>query len=274
MLPEILAGSYKHYKEDTNVFVTWLSKTAKACGYKAPKPANQDATPRKPLQNPLPATQGSRLKGKAGKEVKVAVAQSEDSFNDSKPVNMPVTKYTITTKDLLDQATVVANSTRPRVQMPSNILLVVQQAILARQRCADWFRMTGAKGDSSTEGHDYFINVLQKALVVLESCLETSSKEFKASEKGRRKSEATTKISTSSDDLGSRFNMLEVEETDDIVLDFAASDVSAAKKIFLSTVQHTCDVFELEVQRGTNLEFAIYCFFEDMHRIQDFLKET
>lgn len=273
MLPEILSGSYKRYKEDTNVFATWLSKTAKACGYKPSKPANQDATPPPPSQNTTPATQGSRLKGKARKEAKMATKQSEDFSDNSKPASVPIMKYTVTTKDLLDQATVVAKSIRPRVQMPSNILRVVQRAIHARQRCADWFRTTGAKGDSSTEGHDHFISVLQKALVILESCLETGSKEFKTSVKGRMNEQIAPEISTSSDDLGNRFDMLEVEDTDD-VLDLAASDISAAKKTLPSTVQHTCDVFELETQRGADLEFSIYCFFEDLHRIQDFLKET
>lgn len=33
-------------------------------------------------------------------------------------------------------------------------------------------------------------------------------------------------------------------------------------------------VYELEIQHRTNLVFLIFCFFEDLHRIQDFLKET
>lgn len=31
-LPDILSGSYKQYKEDTNIFTTWLSHAASAIG--------------------------------------------------------------------------------------------------------------------------------------------------------------------------------------------------------------------------------------------------
>ena len=47
MLPEILAGSYARYKEDTNVFTTWLPKAAVACGY---KPARREQYKQKPAQ--------------------------------------------------------------------------------------------------------------------------------------------------------------------------------------------------------------------------------
>ena len=64
MLPEILAGSYIRYKEDTNVFTTWLSQAAVACGY---KPAQREQHKKKPAhQQTLSAN--PRLKGKARKE--------------------------------------------------------------------------------------------------------------------------------------------------------------------------------------------------------------
>lgn len=67
MLPEVLAGSYSRYKEDTNVFTTWLSKAAIACGYRAPKIQRQDK-----IEPPKQQSQGSasRLKSKARKEAK------------------------------------------------------------------------------------------------------------------------------------------------------------------------------------------------------------
>lgn len=263
MLP---AGSYKRYKEDTNVFATWLSTTANACGYKS------ETSPQPPVQKNAPKIASSRLKGKARKEAQKATANGDGPSQDVKLADyLPVTKCTVKTKDFLDQANVVAKSVRPRIQMPLNILRVVQRAIHARKRCADWFRKTGAKDEASIEGHDHFINVLEKALAILQSCCPKSAK--------AGKQEQNTRDSPPEPDqnLSNRFGMLNVEDTNDIVLDLAASDISAtsaAKKFSKATAQDSWDVYELEIQYGTDLAFLIFCFFEDLHRIQDFIKET
>ena len=263
MLP---AGSYKRYKEDTNVFATWLSTTAKACGYKS------ETSPQPPVQKNAPKIPSSRLKGKARKEAQKSTANGDGPSQDVKLVDyLPVTKCTVKTKDFLDQANVVAKSVRPRIQMPLNILRVVQRAIHARKRCADWFRKTGAKDEASIEGHDHFIKVLEKALALLQSCCPKSAKAGKQELKTREHPSETDQI------LSNRFGMLNVEDTNDIVLDLAASDISAtsaAKKSSKATAQDSWDVYELEIQYGTDLAFLIFCFFEDLHRIQDFIKET
>lgn len=57
----------------------------------------------------------------------------------------------------------------------------------------------------------------------------------------------------------------------------AVSDIiatSEAKKSSKATTKHCWDVYELEIQHGTDLAFLIFCFFEDLHHIQDFIKET
>lgn len=267
MLPEILAGSYKRYKEDTNVFATWLSTTAKTCGY------NSETSPIPAVQKDAPKTPSSRLKGKARKEAQKAAANGDGPSQDVKLADLQVTRYTVKTKDFLDQAKVVAKSVRPRIQMPLNILRVVQRAIHARKRCADWFRKTGAKDETSIEGHDHFINVLENALAILQSCCPKSAQAGKQEQKPKNSAVEPEP----SHSLSNRFGMLNVEDTNDIVLDLAASDISAtsaAKKSSKATAPHSWDVYELEIQYGTDLAFLIFCFFEDLHRIQDFIKET
>lgn len=266
MLPEILAGSYKRYKEDTNVFATWLSTTAKACGYKS------ENSPQPPVQKDAPKIPSSRLKGKARKEAQKAAANGDGPSQDVKLADLQVTRYTVKTKDFLDQAKVVTKSVRPRIQMPLNILRVVQRAIHARKRCADWFRKTGAKDEASIEGHDHFINVLENALAILLPCCPKSQ-----TSKQEQKPKTSALEPESSHNLSNRFGMLNVEDTNDIVLDLAASDISATsatKKSSKAITPHSSDVYELEIQHGTDLAFLIFCFFEDLHRIQDFIKET
>ena len=92
MLPEILAGSYLRYKEDTNAFTTWLSKAALACGY---KPAQRQQLKQRPAQQQTPTTT-PRLKGKARKEAKAAAAESK-KLSDDFDAPQPTVKYNVTT---------------------------------------------------------------------------------------------------------------------------------------------------------------------------------
>lgn len=84
MLPEVLEGSYRRYKEDTNVFMTWLSQTAKACGYKPVaklQNTTASATPAAAAaanKNDAPKKSG-RLKGKERKLAREAAAKQQNS---------------------------------------------------------------------------------------------------------------------------------------------------------------------------------------------------
>lgn len=78
--------------------------------------------------------------------------------------------------------------------------------------------------------------------------------------------------------LSNRFNNLEVEEPEDIV------DTSATIQAFSignkpapkSKVPppKNVDVYELETDNAYDRAFDVFCFFEDLHRIQDFLAAT
>lgn len=113
--------------------------------------------------------------------------------------------------------------------------------------------------------------MLEKALVILQSCCPKSAKAGKQEQKTREPPPEPNQI------LSNRFGMLNVEETNEFVLDLAASDIgatSAATKSSKATVQDSWDVYELEIQYRTDLAFLIFCFLEDLHCIQDFIKET
>jgi len=55
MLPDNIANSYREYKADTEIFVTWLVETASRCGFVPSTTAPAQATA---------AATGGRLKGK------------------------------------------------------------------------------------------------------------------------------------------------------------------------------------------------------------------
>lgn len=73
--------------------------------------------------------------------------------------------------------------------------------------------------------------------------------------------------------LSNRFSNLEIEEPEEI------EDTSAITFVNPSTKPKTAapvsvDVYELEPENEWDRAFEVYCFFEDLHRIQDFLGDT
>lgn len=164
MLPEFLTSSYKRYKEDTSVFTTWLSQTAKACGY---RPSTKPNTAPTATAN---ISKGPRLKGKERKLAKEAAKAKGNGklpvpSTDDEPASV---KYTVTTEEILKQATMIVDSGKC-ISMPRDVQKVADRAIQARQRCADWFQQAGGENDSATDGHGHFIQVLKKVFHMLKA---------------------------------------------------------------------------------------------------------
>ena len=264
MLPEILASSYIRYKEDTNVFTTWLSKAAVACGY---KPAQREQHKQRPAQQQTPTTT-PRLKGKARKEAKAAAAESK-KLSDDFEAPQPTVKYNITTQELLNQAEAVAKSGKAAVKVPDSVVRIVQRAIGARKRCASWFQKTGILSEEdSTKTHLHFVATLERALSTLRPDLQPS--EIVSPKKG---SNPTT--AASAEELKNRFSVLGLEETGDdldLAATEAATDLSVAKKS--PTKNCIVEIYELEDQSDIEHAFIIFCFFEDLHRVQKCIQET
>ena len=276
MLPDILFSSYQRYKEDTNIFTTWLSQAARSCGYTAPGLEKQDTIPAKAAKSI--ATAAPRLKGKARKEAKAAAATDKITTpKESVSPPTPVAKYKLTTKQLLEQAQDVAHSMKPKVQLPTDVLKVVQRAIHARQRCAAWFEETKSKSATSTEGHAHFIAVLQEAVAILEPCYD--SRNVDAPQVSNLHEEKPEKVlgafRTFGDDLCNKFGNLHVEDTNEDLDHTTSTTIQEIPKTHKAKSKMECEeVYELVDEFSIDIPFIIFCFFEDLHRIQDFLKET
>ncbi|TGO48355.1 hypothetical protein BOTNAR_0479g00010 [Botryotinia narcissicola] len=247
MLPSYLAGSYRRYKEDTNVFATWLLNAAETCGY---NPGDDNETPKPQLAQP-----STRLKGKARKEANKAAI-------DSTPI--PQTKY-ISTKEMLLQAEIIAKHKKPPVEMPKNIWNTLERAIRARTRCASWFRntKTDQHADKSNRTHAYFMSILEKTLATLEPCTRK--------EKGTGSSSDSQIRGSSAAHSTNIYGMLEVEDFGAENLDITTDGIINASK---SKTKKHLNICEMEIEDKIDLEFVVFCFFEDLQRIQEFLKET
>ncbi|KAF7854595.1 hypothetical protein EAF04_010404 [Stromatinia cepivora] len=208
MLPDSLSSSYKRYKEDTNIFSTWLGQTTIKCGYKPDIHAkrvfsNSSATSESSSysasssssifssasvastsssistssvsnssstsKSANPPTTSTRLKGKARKNAKKAKVSA------TKPTTQvhELTVVIISTRDLVEQAKVIAEQKNITITFPSVIRRVAERAILARKRFLKWFQQAHAEDEEVNASHEHFIGVLETILDILKPCYES-----------------------------------------------------------------------------------------------------
>ncbi len=163
-LPPSLVDSYRHYKDLTSSFTTWLASTGERCGFRLSTCKQASNHP------PEPSAQkaNSRLKGKARK-----LARDADK---TAQITKALTK-TLLLKDFIPIAKHIASSTKPPQYTPSSVLTKLQRAIDLRRRCASWFntRVHTTASLMSNESHEHFIEVLSTVLDILKpSCNQST----------------------------------------------------------------------------------------------------
>ncbi|TGO38949.1 hypothetical protein BHYA_0064g00450 [Botrytis hyacinthi] len=261
MLPDDLASSYSSYKADTSTFTNWLFKSVTAYGYKMPKiavpPIESASTPA-----PVLSTQ-PRLKGKARKLAKEA--KGSQKVQESLPMlRAPSKKYIITTTEILKQATFITG----KIKLPQTIRKVLQRAIRARKRCANWFESSKFGNQSSNRGHQHFIELLQDILSALDQGRNDRSHPnstivpCKTSRKSQDTESPWTEISNS-------FQNLDVEDC--LEEDSEVENDEELPEPNADTLD-TCDLEEESLEM--KMSMMIFYFFEDLHRIQNFLHGT
>ncbi|MCJ1441023.1 MAG: hypothetical protein MMC23_001509 [Stictis urceolatum] len=154
MLPDLLVDSYKRYKADTTIFITWLVETAESCGFVRHSP---------PPQQQIGHAQIGRLKGRARIEAK---AHPNSVNAKSVPPSYPVS-----IDDLLPWARTMAHFTKPRQLVPMHVLKAASKAIERRKECSTWFQNHRPSCGDSNITHSYFIQVLEAVLIELKPCM-------------------------------------------------------------------------------------------------------
>jgi Family of unknown function (DUF6604) len=176
-----------------------LTNTARKCGCiqsVLSEPASTKSTDGAPQAS-------TRLKGNARKEAKA------DEASSNAPA-LPTNKHIIPTREIIIQVNLIAGFKKPAVKVPLVIQGVLRRAIRARKRCTLWFQQTATNGnkekyESSDSAHEHFINVLERALEILEPRFE-KSKPATADTKDEGHRDVTSSITN-------RFEKLEVEDT-------------------------------------------------------------
>lgn len=181
MATEANFSAYQRYKRDTTLFTTWLSNTAITCGWKAPDKLSSSAlADTGKATSTVPANvKSARLKGKARKAAKDTAKDGPKASTTPPTVRL----HSLTTKELLDQVNLVAQSPRSRgLSMPDRIWEALQGAIHSRQRFCDWFDRMKLSTQEARDGHRHFVDVLKSAFEVLprESPFKKPTKTSKA----------------------------------------------------------------------------------------------
>jgi hypothetical protein len=127
-------GSYLRYKNDTEIFMTWVSQAAQACGHTSSSGRNQTHQPSS--VTPKSATTGRE-------------------------------KNSIPVKEILVQAKAIVGTVTPFIRLPASIERAAQNAINMRKQFTARFLEPGGEVSDSNSGHLYFVNVLQEALGLL-----------------------------------------------------------------------------------------------------------
>jgi hypothetical protein len=244
MLPEKLVGTFAQYKYDTDTFTTWLSKSALALGCQFSRPVT-------------PMREGdSHVKSKY---------RAPKNGNKDKVEKETQRKYPVSDKELLLRAQVVANN---GMAIPRDIKNAVQRAIFLRNKHA--VMKADRQNGHSTEGHLHFIEVLEKAVKI---------KPKPAS--GTKKPSILPGSALPFLGLSNCFGDLAIEIVEGVeeVSTPAISPPGESKEAAPNAIGNpqltdsANDTYELDIDSSVDRSFDVFCFFEDLHRIQDFLKE-
>ncbi|KAI0387452.1 hypothetical protein F5Y04DRAFT_4615 [Hypomontagnella monticulosa] len=243
MSSEQTVSTYQKYKENTNLFTTWLGKTARACGWKP----NYIHEPEQTAEQD--ETKGPKRKKKSRTSTKAAEGSSAAADSGQSSIRAP--RHMVTTQELVDQVELVTKSAQVVSPMPPKIHAALRTAIQARQRCAAWFEKTKSGTEESNEGHQHFINILQQALTKLQSIKQDEHP-------------------TSEDTISMRniFKALEVE----YISDDEMAEVAHATQSDQDTQEKEDHIYQLEIDRQMEVAFIIFSFFEDLHKLRADLK--
>ncbi|KAI0021674.1 hypothetical protein F4780DRAFT_778457 [Xylariomycetidae sp. FL0641] len=260
------ASTYQRYKEDTTLFTTWLGKAAKACGWK-PSAAKKVGTEVGTAEKPAPKkdeNKGPRLKGKARKAAKEA-AKSQPAQDPTPIASTPVTKYLVTTRDLLHQVDLVVKSATRSGSMPERVHRALQSAIKARQRCATWFEKAQVGTQEAREGHQHFITVLQQALDALPHAKPDPPAVYKH--------DNLSSASSFEKEVLFMTNAYEALDVEDISDDETSPLAHATDTGPVTKPDNSAQLFELEVDQEIEAAFIAFSFFEDIHRLRSDMKK-
>ncbi|KAI4681815.1 uncharacterized protein J4E84_007411 [Alternaria hordeiaustralica] len=235
MLPDNIANSYREYKADTEIFVTWLVETASRCGFVPSAIAPTSAT-------------GGRLKGKA---------------RTAEPKSPQARKVTI--NDLRTCADAIAKKPPKKFVVPLYASRAAARAIRQRTKSTKWHENQTEHVDpnlqhtftASNEAHATFTGTLEYTLNLLKPFITTGKATPKPSDHATQ---------TPIDGLNTRFSKLDIGELADQEPGSGGQSTFVARPATTSKTNYTVD------NREDDRMIAMNMLLQDYNEIKGVVK--
>jgi hypothetical protein len=235
MQSSTLGGTYAAYKASTTDFTTWLTGEAETRGYRSPNVTSQTTT--------------------------------------------------ISCIELLKRVDFIVRDSSAKLSVPIPIQNVLQHAIKARRKCSAWFEAMSDKANAVSQankqetprdGYLHFIEVLEEAFETLTPFFGETPKRKRTKAKKFAKQSSSIVNSAPENEMGTlsnRFGMLEVEVPQDDC-NSGSGPSRPVEKVPGNSHTKTEIKIGLEVQKEDDVKFIVFCFFEDLRELREFLQET
>ena len=262
-LPPPLADSYRHYKDLTCSFATWLAGTGERCGFRLS--TSKQTTTRPPELTSHKAN--PRLKGKARKLARDADKNAQNKNSSTK---------TLLLKDFIPLAKHIASSTKPPPHVPSSVLMKLERAIDLRRRCALWFntKVQSTASLASNASHEHFIKILNTVLDILKPLRNQSTGSGygkNTTTNGNKGKESVEPQLT----LHNQFEALRVETLEDEREELENSSQQCTIPAKPGETPSPATTIYTPEQQLPDDEFILgcFCFFQDLQDVRGFLQE-
>lgn len=273
-MSSIFINTYQLYKKQTNQLAQWLLDTAVEFGYSLEDKSLKDAVQKEPgLGASQPAT-SARGKGKTRNGGRRN--PKEKPATDGSPSSIPNSHLnSIRLSQFVELASAIAERARENVKIPITIIDLLQQIIKMRRKVSEYYKMQSRsraddynlRGDNHK--HKHFISKLEEVLKILQSVSESPAHSTAKPKEGP--SSASQKCEeTPMDDINNRFNALEVDEPIELGPDDGAESSSVQPKT-PQAIKSQDVVYDASESEDDEIDFAVFCFFEDLRRIRVFL---
>jgi hypothetical protein len=209
---------------------------------------------------PTARPSGGRLKGKARKEARRAGA-----------------RLTISSNSLPAMAQLIADQTPP-IQVPSSILGLLNSAITLRKRCSGWFKTKTTREDllhQRLDGHAHFISVLERVRQILKPNSDPDTTESAREDIQHDSTAHTEPAAESTSAQTNPYDLLYLD--DDASEDSVTTSETPVPDLNTARLQHTPSpqrkvTYELDNHNSDEeTYFALFCFFDDLNQLRDFL---
>jgi len=270
-MPSIFINTYQLYKKQTNQLAQWLVDTARRCRYPQDDETSENANGEKPRSvNSYSGSQPSSNAKKAANNKKQPQQKQSNSHDQLNSIRV---------SQFVELAGVIAKKGED-VVIPKTIVAMIRQIIKMRRSISRYYSMQsyGNPDDrdlrADNHKHIHFISRLEDVLKILES--QTLPPDTTPQADVHSSTAGTAPKGDSTDDLSNRFSALEVEEP----IDFDTDDTASTASVPSSSLpprreqRHNVVFDASEEEAAEELDFAVFCLFEDLRRIRMFIEQV